>query len=64
MTSKRRVAVLDDYGKHVIAVHVQDGTIDFEGAFLECFCVPGVGTLRGKSFKGALCTGQCLPEPI
>jgi hypothetical protein len=53
MTSKRRVAVLDDYGKHVIAVYVQDGTIDFEGAVLECFCVPGVGTLRGKSFKGA-----------
>jgi uncharacterized protein YjbI with pentapeptide repeats len=54
MTIKRRIAITDERGEHVAAVHVPEGTIDFESANLEGFAIPGLTTLRGRSFRYAL----------
>jgi uncharacterized protein YjbI with pentapeptide repeats len=53
MTTKRRVAITDEYGQHVAAVYVPEGTSDFESATLESFVIPGLTTLRGRSFRNA-----------
>jgi uncharacterized protein YjbI with pentapeptide repeats len=52
MTRKRRIAITDKH-EHVAAVYVSVRTVEFEGAALESFVIPGVPTLRGKSFKNA-----------
>jgi len=54
MTTKRRIAITDEYGEHVAAVYVPEGTIDFESATLEGFAIPGLTTLRGRSFRNAM----------
>ena len=51
MTTKRRIAITDEYGEHVAAVYVPEGNIDFESATLEGFAIPGLTTLRGRSFR-------------
>jgi uncharacterized protein YjbI with pentapeptide repeats len=53
VTTKRRIAITDEYGKHVAAVYVAQGTIDFESAELDGFIVPGLTTLRGRGFRNA-----------
>jgi uncharacterized protein YjbI with pentapeptide repeats len=54
MTTKRRIAITDEHGKHVAAVYVPESTIDFESATLEGFAIPGLTTLRGRSFRNAI----------
>ena len=54
MTIMRRIAITDEHGGHVAAVRVPEGTIDFEAANLEGFVIPGLTTLRGRSFRYAL----------
>jgi uncharacterized protein YjbI with pentapeptide repeats len=54
MTTKRRIAITDEHGEHVASVYVPDGTIDFESATLEGFVIPGLTTLRGRSFRNAM----------
>lgn len=53
MSIKRRIAITDEHGQHVAAVYVAEGTIDFESATLEGFVIPGLTTLRGRSFRNA-----------
>jgi uncharacterized protein YjbI with pentapeptide repeats len=53
VTTKRRIAITDEYGEHVAAVYVAQGTIDFESADLESFVIPALTTLRGRSFRNA-----------
>jgi uncharacterized protein YjbI with pentapeptide repeats len=53
MTDKQRVAIVDELGKHIAAIYVTPGTKDFEGAVLEGFVIPGITTLRGRSFRNA-----------
>jgi len=54
MTTKRRIAITDECGQYVAAVYVPEGTIDFESATLEGFAIPGLTTLRGRSFRNAM----------
>jgi uncharacterized protein YjbI with pentapeptide repeats len=54
MTTKRRIAITDEYGAHLAAVYVPAGTIDFESATLDGFVIPGLTTLRGRSFRNAI----------
>jgi uncharacterized protein YjbI with pentapeptide repeats len=53
MTRRRRIAITDEHGEQAAAVYVSVRTVEFEGAALESFVIPGVRTLRGKSFKNA-----------
>lgn len=54
MATKRRIAITDENGAHVAAVYVPEGTIDFDSAILEGFAIPGLTTLRGRSFRNAV----------
>ena len=54
MTHKRRLAITDDDGEHIMAVYVEPEANDFEGADLSGLSAPLVRTLRGRSFKRAI----------
>jgi len=53
MTHKRRIAIQDDYGNHIMAVYVEPEAKGFEGADLSGLQASQVTNLRGTSFKGA-----------
>lgn len=53
MTHKRRLAIQDDDGEHIMAVYVEPTSNGFEGADLSGVSAPLVTNLRGTSFKGA-----------
>jgi hypothetical protein len=53
MTHKRRLAIQDDYGKHIMAVYVEPDANGFEGADLSGLQALFVTNLRGTRFKGA-----------
>jgi uncharacterized protein YjbI with pentapeptide repeats len=53
VTHKRRLAILDDDGEHIMAVYVEPSANGFEGADLSGMSVPLVTNLRGTSFQGA-----------
>lgn len=49
-TSKRRVAILDDYGRHVGAFYLPADSVDLEDGNFEGLGVSYLSTLRGRSF--------------
>jgi hypothetical protein len=53
MRRKRSSKITDQPGDHVACVYVSVRTVEFEGAPLESFFIPGVRTLRGTSFRNA-----------
>ena len=53
MTHKRRLAIQDDDGGHIMAVYVEPSANGFEGADLSGLSAPLITNLRGTSFKGA-----------
>ena len=53
MTHKRRLAIQDDDGEHIMAVYVEPDAHGFEGADLSGLQAIFITNLRGTSFKGA-----------
>ena len=53
MTQKRRLAITDDDGEHIMAVYVEPNANGFEGADLSGLSAPLIKNLRGTSFRGA-----------
>ena len=53
MTHKRRLAIQDDDGEHIMAVYVEPDANGFEGATLDGLQALLMSNLRGTSFKGA-----------
>ena len=54
MTNKRRLAIADDDGSHIMAVYVEPGGEGFEGADLSGLSAIGIQNLRGGCFRGAV----------
>lgn len=50
---KRRVAISDDYGRHIAAFYLPADSVDLEQGDLDGLCASGVSTLRGRSFAGS-----------
>jgi uncharacterized protein YjbI with pentapeptide repeats len=50
---KRRVELLDEYGRHITTVDAPAETNGFEGANFSGLCAPGIKTLRGQNLRGA-----------
>ena len=53
MTHKRRLAILDDDGAHLMAVYVEPDANGFEGADLTGLSAPFITNLRGANFRKA-----------
>lgn len=53
MTHKRRLAITDDDGEHILAVYVGPDANGFEGADLSGLSAPLIKNLRGTSFRRA-----------
>lgn len=51
--SKRRVAIVDDDGRHLMACYLSAESSDLEGAQLDGLLASGITTLRGRNFAGA-----------
>lgn len=51
--SKRRVAIADDYGRHIAAFYLPADSHDLENGNLDGLAACGVATLRGRSFAGS-----------
>ena len=51
MTNKRRLAITDDDGEHIMAVYVEPNAQGFEGADLSGLSAPFIQNLRGASFR-------------
>jgi uncharacterized protein YjbI with pentapeptide repeats len=49
-----------EHDAHVAAVYVSVRTVEFEGAALESFVIPGVRLPRGKSFRSASLYGTMM----
>ncbi len=58
--SKRRVAIVDDYGRHIAAVYLSADSLDLEQGNLDGLAAPHVSTLRGHSFAGSSLYGALL----
>jgi hypothetical protein len=52
-THKKRLAIADDYGEHIMAVYVEPDAKGFEGADLTGLAAIGIKNLRGTSFRRA-----------
>ena len=50
----------DEHKAQVAAVYVSVRTVEFEGAPLESFVIPGVRLMRGKSFRSASLYGTMM----
>lgn len=53
MTHKRRLAIVDDDGEHIMAVYVEPEANGFEGADLSGLSAPLIRNLRSRSFRRA-----------
>jgi len=54
MTHKKRLAITDDDGEHLLVVYVEPDSNGFEGADLSGLSAPLIQNLRGTSFRGAV----------
>lgn len=51
--TKRRVAIVGDYGEHIAALYLPAETSDLEGGDLDGLAAAYISTLRGRSFAGS-----------
>jgi hypothetical protein len=54
MAHKRRLAIVDDDGEHIMAIYVEPDANGFEGADLSGLSAIGIKNLRGTSFRRAV----------
>jgi uncharacterized protein YjbI with pentapeptide repeats len=61
MTRKGRIPVNDERGGRAAVVYVSVRTVEFEGAALESFVIPGADALHGERFRHVSLHSATMP---